>query len=45
MPFSWIDIREDLDRAETFYKRAVAADPKDATILGNYANFPGNRAR
>ena len=31
--------RGDHDTAETFYKRAIDADPKHASILGNYGKF------
>ena len=34
--------RGDLDAAETYYKRAIEADPKHANNLGNYALFLEN---
>jgi tetratricopeptide (TPR) repeat protein len=33
------DVRQDFDRAEAFYKRAIEADPKYANALGGYAHF------
>ena len=33
------DIRGDHDAAESFYKRAIDADPKHAYSLGNYGEF------
>ena len=35
----WHDKNGHPDRAEQMYERAIAADPTDARILGNYANF------
>ncbi|MBF0151894.1 MAG: hypothetical protein HQL84_17905 [Magnetococcales bacterium] len=32
-------IRQNHDLAEQLYQRAIAADPKNANILGNYAGF------
>ncbi len=34
-----------MDRAEEFYKRAIAADPKHANTLGNYAIFLRNERK
>lgn len=33
------DVREDHDRAEQFYERAIAAEPRDGDFLGNFAVF------
>jgi tetratricopeptide (TPR) repeat protein len=39
------DIRKDHDAAEAFYKRAIDADPKHATNLGNYGQALIGRGR
>ena len=31
--------RQDYDKAEEYYQRAIEADPKRANTLGNYATF------